>query len=189
MTMKKTINIVSVFICLLLIACGTKPPKTPKTITTEYEIIEITKKEVLSDDGMKIVKVPVISLRSYGAEVQSKKQANRSAVENATAVFSNLIKKRFQDAFDEKASSLNTKSQEVLRTVISTTTDNVINNLKPGKIVTEQKPNGNYISLAEVSITGKEYKGILANAKSGLDAQTSQESKEFFDAVDDILDN
>lgn len=188
--MKKLVLLLScLFLSQILINCGSnKKVKDTKSKISEYEVLQITKKEILSNDGTKIIKVPVISLKSYGVEVDSRKLSEKSAIENATSRFSNLIKKKFNDAFDENSSSLNKSSKDVLRSVIKTSTNNIISNLIPGKIITEQKPNGNYLSLAEVKISGKEFKGILTNSKSNLSYEEIEKTKDFFKAVDDILD-
>ena len=164
---------------------------TRTTIETSQGLV-YTNKEILSEDGTKLRKQPVLVLKNTGSKNTNKALAIENAKTRVANDFSRLLTTELTSSFESKIASLDGRSQEVIRESITSATESVFNSLIPGEIRVSEN-SGYYEAEVEMYISGAIYKQLLANAgKEAKDKIVSSEkienTKELFEAVDEIFD-
>jgi hypothetical protein len=191
----KTIKFLTYPILLLLfISCSSKKAVTSKKDIneTEYDATSVGEMKVLSKDGSKIIKIPVIIFRGTGTKNNSKAIAEESAKTRVSNSFARSIKNTLIARFDERTASIDGNSAIVIRDRITSVTNTMIKSLKIGKVKNIER-NGYYISEVEVYMSGIEYKNLMTNSAKKtkeilISDEKIQNTKDIFKAVDQIFD-
>lgn len=197
--MKKSINkLVLVAISLAIFGCssqknvGTSVVKTEDGSIETYQALRIADKDELNEDGTKIVKKPSIIVIGEGAPVDIKATAIKSAQTAAATTISRSLRQTLTARLDEKTAAIGGESVNIIRDMISSTTENIAANLKPGEVVITEK-NGMYQAKAEMYIPGDYYVKALKTAATNIEDKIISDEKienaqDVIKAVDEIFD-
>ena len=197
--MKKLINrSLLLVLSLMIISCSSKKNvnttivKTDDGTTETYATLRIIEADELSDDGLKIIKKPIIVILGEGAPVDKKTTAVKSAQSRAANNMSNAIRQRLISRFNQKVAVIGAKSATVIRDEINALAQNISINLKPGEVIINEK-DGIYQVRAEMYIPGDLYVKALKKAakdtKGKIIAEEEIENtQKVLKAVDEIFD-
>jgi hypothetical protein len=191
----KTIKFLTYPILLLLfISCSSKKAVTSKKDIneTEYDATSVGEMKVLSKDGSKIIKIPVIIFKGTGTKNNSKAIAEESAKARVSNSFARSIKNTLIARFGERTDAIDGISAIVISDGITSVTNTMIKSLKIGKVKNIER-NGYYISEVEVYMSGIEYKNLMTNSAKKIKEilisdEKIQNTKDIFKAVDQIFD-
>ncbi|MCK9304345.1 MAG: hypothetical protein M0P27_02990 [Bacteroidales bacterium] len=197
--MKKSIcKLVLVAISLALFGCSTQKKVGTSVVKTEdgsmetYQALRIADKDELNEDGTKIIKKPSIIVIGEGAPVDIKATAIKSAQTVAATTLSRSLRQTLFARLDEKTAVIGGESVNVIRDIISSVTENIASNLKPGEVVITEKK-GMYQVKAEMYIPGDYYVKALKAAASNvkekiISNEKIENAQEVIKVVDEIFD-